>query len=991
MAGAAHYIALAVDFPTLSLQELRAAVRATHRVAEADALARLRELQPASASARIEHRALRLAGRARAARPGALSAESFLRHYGLTTPEGVALMCVAEALLRIPDAETADALLRDKLAAIEWSAASATDWALMLTGAITRWHDAPKGEISSYVKHLLARLGEPLVRAAVRQAMRILAEQFVLAETIEQAAGRAAARAPYRFSFDMLGEGARTAEDAAKYLDSYLRSIQAVAPPHAISVKLSALHPRFEEAKRSRVFAELLPRLERLAAAAAGRGVGVTLDAEESERLELTLDLFERISGRFPVGLAVQAYQKRALAVCEWLPALGRSLKRRLPIRLVKGAYWDSEIKRAQQLGMPDYPVFTRKAATDLSYVACARTLLSDPGWIYPAFATHNCRTVATILELAGDVEFEFQKLHGMGDSLYDALLEERSVPVRVYAPVGSFNELLPYLVRRLLENGANTSFVHQIADPDVPLEQLVADPAQALPEPYAPDPRIPLPRNLYPDRLNSLGLDLSRQDVLQTIHSRILSDGPLPAAPPTSREQLEGAVASAAAAFESWSRTPAAERAACLERAGSLMEERMLELVSLVVREGKRTYADAVSEVREAADFCRYYALQARRIAAPLVLAGPAGEKNALYLHGRGVFACISPWNFPLAIFTGQVAAALAAGNAVVAKPAEQTPILGSRAIEMLKECGVPPEVVSCVVGDGESVGAPLVSDPRVAGVAFTGSVETARRINEALARREGPIVPLIAETGGVNAMIVDASALPEQVLDDVVVSAFQSAGQRCSAQRILFVDEGTAPRILRLVAGALAELEVGDPAEPDTDVGPVIDAAAHAALAAHLSRLSGTARKIGQAPDGAYMPHFHFVPPTAFELPLEALPRTEIFGPILHVCTYRREDLGRILGWLRETGYGLTLGIHSRIQGFVDAVVAAARVGNIYVNRSMIGAVVGVQPFGGEGLSGTGPKAGGPHYLLRFATERTLTVNTAAVGGVTELLGGS
>jgi RHH-type proline utilization regulon transcriptional repressor/proline dehydrogenase/delta 1-pyrroline-5-carboxylate dehydrogenase len=656
----------------------------------------------------------------------------------------------------------------------------------------------------------------------------------------------------------------------------------------------------------------------------------------------------------------------------------------------VKGAYWDSEVKRAQQLGMPDYPVFTRKAATDVSYVACATKLLAAPGAIYPAFATHNCRTVATILELAADGDFEFQKLHGMGDALYDVLLAERNVPVRVYAPVGSFNELLPYLVRRLLENGANTSFVHQIADPDVPLEALVADPLEALPEPYAPDPRIPLPRHLYPDRLNSIGLDLSRRDVLDAIRQRIDADKALPTAERTSSKTLDSAIGRAAGAFESWSRTPAAKRALSLERAADALEERMLELVSLVVREGKRTYADAVSEVREAADFCRYYALQARKIAQPLALAGPAGERNELALHGRGVFACISPWNFPLAIFTGQVAAALAAGNSVIAKPAEQTPLTALRAVSIFHEAGIPPDALGCAIGSGEAVGAPLVADPRIAGVAFTGSVETAKRINEALAKREGRIVPLIAETGGVNAMIVDSSALAEQVVDDVVVSAFQSAGQRCSAQRILFVDEGVAPRILRLIGGALAELKVGDPAEPDTDVGPVIDQAAHRALAAHIAGLSGHGKKLGEAEIVPDREQFHFIAPVAFQLPLERLPRTEVFGPILHVCTYRREDLGQVLGWLRDTGYGLTLGIHSRIQGFVDEVVRAARVGNIYVNRSMIGAVVGVQPFGGEGLSGTGPKAGGPHYLPRFTTERTLTVNTAAVGGVTELLSG-
>ena len=966
-------------------RELRSAISSLHRAGEAGAVERLRPLQPSpEASRRIHLRALRLAERARATPPAALSAESFLRQYGLSTREGVALMCVAEALLRIPDADTADALLRDKLSSVEWSAASASDWALMLTGTITRWHEEP-----ALFKRVIARLGEPVVRAAVRQAMRILAGQFVLAETIGQAVERAAGCAPYRLSFDMLGEGARSAAHAERYFAEYRRAIEAISPPHAVSVKLSALHPRFEEAKRARVFDELLPRLRSLARAAADRNVGLTIDAEESERLELTLDLFEAaLAADSTLGLAVQAYQKRALAVCDWLVALGRSMKRRLPVRLVKGAYWDSEVKRAQQLGMPDYPVFTRKAATDLSYVACARTLLSSPGWIHPAFATHNCRSVAAILEIAGDADFEFQKLHGMGDALYEALLAERNVPVRVYAPVGSFNELLPYLVRRLLENGANTSFVHQIADPQVALEALVADPLEALPEPYAPDRRIPLPRHLYPDRLNSLGLDLSRRDVLDAIHQAIGSAESIPAVTDAKPSELDAAIGRAAVAFESWSRTPPAKRAACLERAGEMLEERMLELVSLVVREGKRTYADAVSEVREAADFCRYYALQARKTAQPLELAGPAGERNGLRLHARGVFACISPWNFPLAIFTGQVAAALAAGNTVVAKPAEQTPLVALRAASILRESGVPADAVHCVPGDGEALGAPLVADPRIAGVAFTGSVETARRINQALARRDGPIIPLIAETGGVNAMIVDSSALPEQVVDDVVVSAFQSAGQRCSAQRILFVDEGIAPRVLELIGGALAELEVGDPAEPGTDVGPVIDEAAWRALTGHVERMKSIGRTIGEASLPPAIPGMHFIAPIAFELPLEALPRTEVFGPVLHVCTYRRPELGKVLEWLRGTGYGLTLGIHSRIQSFVDEVVAAARVGNIYVNRSMIGAVVGVQPFGGEGLSGTGPKAGGPHYLPRFATERTLSVNTAAIGGVTELL---
>jgi RHH-type transcriptional regulator, proline utilization regulon repressor / proline dehydrogenase / delta 1-pyrroline-5-carboxylate dehydrogenase len=980
-----------------AVRESRAAIRRDHRIAEADAVRRLRALYPAAASSpAVQSLALWLAERARSAPQGSLSAESFLRQYGLSTREGVALMCLAEAILRIPDPETADALLREKLAEGNWETAqddswlaSATEWALMLTGTLARWHDAADEALAT-VKRLAARLGEPVVRSAVRQGMRILAEQFVMAETIEDAVKRGAARRPYLFSYDMLGEAARTATDAARYYDAYANAIRAVPAGDGISIKLTALHPRFEEAKRARVFAELLPRLRSLAQIARDRAIGFTVDAEESERLELTLDVFEQLlPAAWPgFGIAVQAYQKRAPAVCDWLIETARASQARLAVRLVKGAYWDGEIKRAQQLGMPDYPVLTRKAATDVSYLACAAKLLAGADAIYPAFATHNARTVAAILELAGDAEFEFQRLLGMGEALYQALLSERKVACRIYAPVGRFTDLLPYLVRRLLENGANTSFVHQIADPEIPLEALVADPLAALPEPYTPNERIPLPRNLYPDRLNSIGLDLSRRDLLDRLREHISRDR-LPEMPePTSVEEMEGAIGRAASEFESWSRVPAMERAGALDRAAGLLEEKMFELVSLVVREGGRTYADAVAEVREAADFCRYYAAQARqRFAAPAVLPGPAGERNELVLHGRGVFACISPWNFPLAIFTGQVAAALAAGNTVIAKPAEQTPRTGLRAIEILREAGIPGAAVTGVIGAGET-GARLIANPRIAGVAFTGSVETAKSIDRALAQRPGPIIPFIAETGGVNAMIVDASALPEQVVDDVVISAFQSAGQRCSAQRILFVDSASAPRVLELLAGALNELKVGDPAEPDTDIGPVIDAEAKEMLLRHIEKLRGTARLIGEAP----LPGLpgHYVAPVAFELALDALPRTEVFGPVLHVHVYRREELDAVLGWLRDTGFGLTLGIHSRVQSSIDHVVDAARIGNIYVNRSMIGAVVGVQPFGGEGLSGTGPKAGGPHYLPRFATERTVTVNTAAVGGITELLAG-
>ena len=1016
--------------------ELRARIRANHRLPEAQAVERLRSratLGP-ERDLRISERALGLAARVRAAPRNPWSAEAFLSHHGLSTAEGVALMCLAEALLRIPDAETADALLREKLAAGRWDdapddgslMASAADWALMLTGTLARWADDPDEDLRSRVRRIVARLGEPVVRGAVRQAMRLLAEQFVLAEAIEGATKAAAERRPLRFSYDMLGEAARSAEDAARYFDSYAHAIRTAAARNAsgpitardgISVKLSALHPRFEEAKRTRVFAELLPRVRSLATLARDGAIGLTLDAEESERLELTLDLTEALArdealaGWNGLGLAVQAYQKRAPAVCEWLVALGRSANRRLAVRLVKGAYWDSEIKRAQVLGMSDYPVYTRKAATDTSYVACARILLEAQDAIYPAFATHNSRTVATILELAGsNAEFEFQRLLGMGEALYESLASESTAPCRIYAPVGNFNELLPYLVRRLLENGANTSFVHQIADPSVPLEALVADPLAKLPDPYERDPRIPLPRELYPGRANSLGIDLARRDELDQLSRITLDDragaradsapgfqvvrepGNLArvvgAVPLTTARALDSALDRATAAFEEWSMRSASERATVLERGAGEIEAQMRSLASLIVREGGRTYGDAVAEVREAADFCRYYALQARtHFAAPLALPGPAGERNTLALHGRGVFACISPWNFPLAIFTGQVAAALAAGNTVLAKPAEQTPLAARRALELLYAAGVPVDAAIGVFGDGGSVGAPLVADPRVAGVAFTGSVDTARSIERALAARTGPIVPLVAETGGLNAMLVDSSALAEQVVDDVVISAFQSAGQRCSALRILFLDEGCAPRVLALLGGAMRDLQVGDPAEPDTDVGPIIDAPARAALQDHTAKLRRTARLVGETPLRAGLPEGHWLAPVAFELPLEALPRTEVFGPVLHICVLASRDLDRALEWIRESGYGLTLGIHSRVQRFIDRVVHGTRVGNVYVNRSMIGAVVGVQPFGGEGLSGTGFKAGGPNYLLRFATERTLSVNTAAVGGVTEL----
>jgi RHH-type proline utilization regulon transcriptional repressor/proline dehydrogenase/delta 1-pyrroline-5-carboxylate dehydrogenase len=1021
------------------------ALSRSHRLDEAQALVALRARLSLSEAQRqrIAASAEEIATKVRAAAAGALRAEAFLQRYGLSTREGVVLMCLAEALLRIPDAQTADALIRDKLAGGRWQPEAdsglllnAASWALVLTGRLVEWHDA-EGGADAVMRRLVARAGEPLVRAAVRQAVQILAGQFVAGQTIGEALERAREQPDFRFSYDMLGEAAHTAADVERYALAYRDAIRSVAGAAAsagskveerpgVSIKLSALHPRYEPAKRERVLAELLPRVKALCRAAAEANLPITIDAEESDRLALSLELFERLaeepslSGWDGLGLAVQAYQKPALAVCDWLIELAARSKRRLLVRLVKGAYWDTEIKLAQILGLEDYPVFTRKAATDVSYMACAQTLLEasqSGGRVFPQFATHNCHTAAFILERAGGGrDFEFQKLHGMGDALYEALMVQHAagerIACRVYAPVGSHRDLLAYLVRRLLENGANTSFVHQIADASIPLERLIADPLAVLPDPYAPNPRTPLPRRLYPDRLNSRGIDLSAIPILERLENRVAADrarsaaaraepGKITITEPTDRSRKVGAIRAATpqavdaavetahAAWRAWDSRSAAERAEILERAAESIESAAQELISLLVREAGKTFADCVSEVREAADFCRYYAARAREeFAQGRVLPGPAGESNRLELAGRGVFACISPWNFPLAIFTGQVSAALAAGNAVAAKPAEQTPLVAERAVALLHQAGVPQDALQLVPGTGEAVGVPLVRHPLIAGVAFTGSFETALAIQQSLAQRSGAIVPFVAETGGLNAMVADSSALPEQLVADVLVSAFNSAGQRCSAARILLIQEDAAARMLEMLAGAMAELRVGDPARADTDVGPVIDAEAKSALDAHIAALEQQGRLIARAALGEDAARGTFVAPVAFELPLAALPRREVFGPVLHVVRYAASELERTLDAVAATGYGLTLGIHSRLDEFVARVCARLRAGNTYVNRNMIGAVVGVQPFGGEGLSGTGPKAGGPHYLHRFAVERTLTVNTAAVGGNAALL---
>ena len=1024
----------------------RAAMRALWLSAESECIVRLlpgAELDE-SASRRVQEQARRLVARVRGRRsPGSLDA--FLEEYDLSTGEGVVLMCLAEALLRIPDAGTADRLIRGLLSRGEWEQhlgkspsflVNASTWSLVLTGRLAR--ALPTEEAASVLERLAAGAGETVLRLALRRAMEILARAFVMGETIEAALARARNAPEWRYSFDMLGEAAMTRLDADRYLESYVATIRTVGQQAGaeqplvlpgVSVKLSALHPRYEFAQRARVLRDLGPKLSALAHEAHRAGVMLTVDAEEADRLELSLDLFElafadaaftRWDG---LGLAVQAYQKRAPAVIDWLAVLARRHRRRIPLRLVKGAYWDSEVKRAQVQGLEGYPVYTRKAHTDVAFLACGRLLLADPDCFHAQFATHNAHTVAHLLQCARDAQasVEFQRLHGMGAGLYQELVEKGEAACRVYAPVGGFATLLPYLVRRLLENGANTSFVNRIAHAGVPVDEIVANPSARLKQrPITPHPRIPLPRDLYGvARRNAAGMNLADPDVLSALKAEMEAacKEPYHAAPivggqripgierevrePADRRRLLGTATEAGAeaveqalslashACPAWDVAGAEPRACALERAADLFELHCAELMTLLVREAGKTLPDALSEVREAVDFFRYYASEARLLlGTPQRLPGPSGEDNRLVLRGRGVFACISPWNFPLAIFVGQVVAALAAGNSVVAKPAEQTPLTAMRAAELLHEAGVPVDVLHLLPGSGETVGAQLVGDPRVAGVAFTGSTETARRIQHTLAARAGPMVPLIAETGGMNAMIADSSALPEQLVADVLTSAFNSAGQRCSALRLLFLQEELTQRVLEILQGAIAELVIGDPGLLVTDVGPVIDDAARAGLEEYAQGLARQATLIATASLPAEAQHGCYFAPRAFEIGIDCIPEREVFGPILHVIRWKAGDLDRVIDAINATGYGLTLGVHSRLEETAERVQMRARAGNLYVNRNIIGAVVGVQPFGGEGLSGTGPKAGGPHYLPRFSLERTVSVNTAAVGGNASLL---
>jgi RHH-type transcriptional regulator, proline utilization regulon repressor / proline dehydrogenase / delta 1-pyrroline-5-carboxylate dehydrogenase len=994
-----------------------------------------------AAERRIDARARSLVKAIRAKTGGLGGIEDFLHAYSLSTKEGLALMVLAEALLRVPDAATADRLIEDKLAAGRWldgdirSTAllvSASAWTLGIAARIIHPGERPETILDNIVR----RLGLPTLRTATRQAMRLIGSHFVLGQSIEEALARARGHAEFRYSFDMLGEGARTAADAEKYFEAYAGAIEAIgasagnAPLPArpgISVKLSALHPRFEAISRERVLAELAPRLLDLARLAKAHALGFTVDAEEADRLELSLEVIGAVlsdgslRGWDGFGLAVQAYQKRALSVIGWVEEAAVAGAGRLTVRLVKGAYWDTEIKRAQERGLADYPVFTRKAMTDLCYIACVKKLIVARDRLYAQFATHNALTVASVIEEAGGVEgFEFQRLYGMGEALYAALLAELpEAACRVYAPVGGHRDLLAYLVRRLLENGANSSFVSVAADPNVPIEEILRRPQSRLAAPRdARNQKIPLPRDLYqPERHNSEGVEFGERAGLQALLAEVRDGTPASAeaAPLVDSVVLPGierpvispidgrtigvvregdeaivraAMAAAAAGFTAWAATPREQRVSALERAADLLEKNRGQLLALLQIEGGKTLDDALAEVREAIDDCRYYAAHARIALAPQPMPGPTGESNVLRYRGRGVFVCISPWNFPLAIFLGQVCAALVSGNAVVAKPAEQTPLIAARAVALLHEAGIPASALHLVPGAGE-VGASLVADPRVAGVAFTGSTEVGRAINRALAEKDGPIVPLIAETGGINPMIVDATALPEQVIDDVITSAFRSAGQRCSALRLLCLQEDIAVPTLDMLIGATRELKVGDPQEPSTHVGPVIDAEAKQKLEGWIADMERAGRvRFRLRPEATLPAGGTYVTPTIVELDRAAELKEEVFGPVLHVVRWRTEEFDTLLDDIAGNGTALTLGVHSRIDLTAERIAARLPHGNVYINRSMIGAVVGTQPFGGTHMSGTGPKAGGPNYLRRFAAEQVVTVNTAAAGGNASLL---
>ncbi|WP_411357947.1 bifunctional proline dehydrogenase/L-glutamate gamma-semialdehyde dehydrogenase PutA [Pseudidiomarina salilacus] len=978
--------------------------------------------------------------------------DAFLQEYSLDTKEGIILMCLAEALLRIPDARTADALIQDRLSGGDWQKhmgessswlVNSGTWGLALTNAVINPTGQPMETPRGVFRRLTRRLGMPVVRKATYTAMRIMGKQFVLGRSIEEALknSRANRDKGYTHAYDMLGEAALTGADARRYFDDYVNSIQVVAkekfnnpkaPRPTISIKLSALHPRYESANHERVLTELASSLTDLVKLAKQADVGVTIDAEEADRHELSLELFEKVyrsgvcKGWPRFGLVVQAYSKRALPTLVWLTALAKECGDEIPVRLVKGAYWDSEIKLCQMNGLTGYPVFTRKASTDVSYLACSHYLLCEQtdGAIYPQFATHNAQTVVAIRHLNEQYQrrIEFQRLHGMGDDLYDTLLQEDpNVTVRIYAPVGAHKDLLPYLVRRLLENGANTSFVHKLVDPATPVDELIKHPMRTIAKyETLANTKIPLPTQIFGDRKNSLGLNMnihSQADdfiaAVQQYRDKQWQGGPIVNGDVvTAHHQVaihspqetgrnigticwgdkalaEQALNSANAAYRRWRDTDVEIRAQALEKFADLMEANREELIALCTLEAGKSLQDGIDEVREAVDFCRYYAVEARKLMGERIkLPGPTGETNELSVEGRGTFICISPWNFPLAIFTGQVVAALVTGNCVIAKPAEQTGLIAFRAVQLMLDAGIPGDVLHFMPGSGAEVGSFLTSQEDIGGVCFTGSTYTAQAINRALAARTSTIAPLIAETGGQNAMLIDSTALPEQAVTDIVASAFKSAGQRCSALRVLFVQDDIADRVIELLKGAMAELKVGDPMLHETDVGPVIDGAAKHSLEQHVNDISQAGRLIARAPMPDYVNGGTFVAPTAIEIDSINQLVKENFGPILHVIRYSADKIDEVINSINATGFGLTFGIHSRNETFAADVARRIDVGNVYINRNQIGAVVGVQPFGGRGLSGTGPKAGGPHYLPRFVTEKTRTNNITAVGGNATLL---
>jgi RHH-type proline utilization regulon transcriptional repressor/proline dehydrogenase/delta 1-pyrroline-5-carboxylate dehydrogenase len=985
----------------------RAAMAKLYRAPEPEVLKSLLDRASLSADSRarvLGHASGLLADLREAQNKGWVN--QFLQQYRLNSSEGVALLSLAEAFLRVPDPETADLLIADKIGDADWRAhtgqsnsrlVNTATWGLVMGRALVG--EAGPGGEGGPLKRLIARAGEPFVRQAVGAAMKMMGEIFVMGRTIEEASKRM--RRPenkgFTASFDMLGEAARTFEDAGRYFKAYEDAIDAVGRDagagHSVSVKLSALHPRYEVARWDECVPALTAMLESLAVQAAGKGIALTVDAEESERLEMSLDIIGAVAalpslkGWDGFGMAVQAYGKRARPVVQWANGLGRLMN----VRLVKGAYWDSEIKRTQVEGLADYPLFTRKAATDVSYLGVARDMLEAEN-IRPAFASHNALTVATIMEWAGNSrDFEFQRLHGMGEGLYERMVRERGYHTRIYAPVGGHRDLLAYLVRRLLENGANSSFVHQLADERLSEADILADPVEKIARVGGTrHPSIPLPVDLFKaadGHRNSAGIDLSDRPTLEATVAAVTRPANLAVVADTLGEHAQAAVTAAIdrahAAFPGWNATPVDARAACLERLADLLERHRDELMAICVQEAKKTIPDSIGEVREAADFCRYYAVESRAKLRSIELPGPTGERNTLHVEGRGVWATIAPWNFPLAIFLGQTVAALVAGNTVVAKPAPQTPAIARRAVELAHEAGVPKDALILVPG-GPEVGAAITADHRIAGVAFTGSTATAKRIARALvADDDRPIVPLIAETGGINAMIVDSTALPEQVVADVVASSFRSAGQRCSALRLLLVQEEVADGVIAMLKGAMETLTIGAPTDPATDVGPVIDQAAYDRLMGYRARMEDRIVATCDVPDGRL-----FVPPTLIRIDSPDALKEEWFGPILHVATWKAGELAETVARVNAKGYGLTMGLHSRIARAGELVEREAAVGNLYVNRSMIGAVVGSQPFGGEGLSGTGPKAGGPHYLYRFVAERAVSVDTTSAGGNATLL---